>query len=181
MGAVLWTITWRLAVCAVVSGMAWRLGGPVPAVISLPLIGILLAAPLIELASQLRHGVRAAALHEVEGRHYAYRGQTIRVQEDERHHRWLHAGDLRTVLGEGAARALRARIPAEAWRAFGRPGQPHIQAEALLAHLEKAREPATGKFHHWLERDVAFPARQRRRQAGIRDEHADAEPGRPDA
>lgn len=181
MANVLWTITWRLAVCALVSGTAWRLGGPVPAVISLPLIGILLAGPLIELASQLRHQLRAAALHEVEGRHYAYRGRTIRVQEDERCHRWLHAGDLRAVLGADAAQALRARTPAEAWRNFGRPAQPHIQAEALLTHLERARQPATGKFRHWLERDVAFPARQQRRQSGIRDEPGDAEPGRPDA
>lgn len=176
-----WTIVGRLAVCAVVTGTAWQLGGPIPAVISLPLIGILLAAPLIELASHLRHGMSAAALHEVEGRHYAYRGQTIRVQEDERRHRWLHAGDLRTVLGDDAARALQARTPAGAWRSLGRPARPHIEAEALLAHLATAREPATGKFRHWLERDVAFPARQRRRQSGIRDEPDDAEAGGPPA
>ena len=51
-------IAWRLALCGLVSWCVWRVGGLVPMVCTAPLYGVLLARPLLDLMSDLRHQTR---------------------------------------------------------------------------------------------------------------------------
>ena len=158
----LWTIAWRLALCAAISTAAWRFGGPIPMVVSLALIGVLLARPLIDLSGHLVHQLRALAWRDIEGHHHEFQGIPVRVFEDEAHRRWVSTADVRHILGAFSSDATLARLYPEGWRRIGRPPRACLSDEALLQHLAKTSTALGGRFRHWVERDIAFPARRLR-------------------
>lgn len=157
----------RLALYAFGAWLGWRLLGAVGLAVTAPLAGVLLARPLMDLASGSWQASRARAYREVEGRHYAYRGQPVGVLEDVAHRRHVRTADVHLAVG---------RSPHGA--AMGEPPQPHVEAEALLAWLSALPDERALRFRRWVERDVAFPARERRKRLGIRDAVAPAASGR---
>ena len=168
MTAVLASIALRLAGCALLSWLAWRSFGLVALVTTLPLFGIALARPLLELASELRHQMRRAHWRDVEGRHYAYRGRTVRVVEDADRRRWVRLAAIRAIVGVTAGDGALAIAYPGAVLAIGRPPLPHLRDDALVAHLEKERSAEATRLRHWVEREIVFPARRERERLGIR-------------
>lgn len=166
MRATLWVIAWRLACCAAVTYAAWRFGGAITAVATLPLIGILLASPLIDLAGHLRHQLRAIAWRDLEGRHHEFQGIPVQVFEDAGHHRWVSIADVRRILGSSTSDEVLARLYPDGWRRIGKPARLCLCDESLLMHLAKTSTPLGGRFRQWVERDIAFPARRLRERAG---------------
>ncbi len=177
MSATLVRIGLRLLLCAGVAFAVWRLLGLVSMVLTLPLVGIALARPLLDLASDLRHATRAAVWRSVEGRHFVYRGVPVQVLEDAEHHRWVRAADVRAVVGHTASNGALALTYPSGWKAMGRPAQPHFSDSALLAHLTKERSPEALRFRQWVEREIAFPARRLRARAGVQPLAADPQTG----
>ncbi len=167
----------RLLLCAGIAFAVWRLLGLVSMVLTLPLFGIALARPLIDLASDLRHATRVAVWQAVEGRHFVYRGVPVQVLEDADRRRWVRAADVRAIIGHTASNGALALTYPSGWHAMGRPAQPHFSDTALLAHLEKERSPEALRFRHWVEREIAFPARRRRARAGVKPATADPRTG----
>ena len=170
MTAVLTTIALRLVFCALVSYAAWRFGGLTSAVGTIVLYAVALPKPLLDLASELRHLYRRAHWRDREGRHYVYHGLPLTVHEDIDHQRWVGLAGVRTIVGFTASDAtLRVTYP-DAWQMVGRPPAPCLRDDALIAHLKTECAPAALKFRHWVEREIAFPARRRRELLGIRTE-----------
>ena len=163
----------RLALCGLGAWLGWRLLGAVGLVVTAPLFGVALARPLMDLAGLAWHGTRVQAWRPVEGRFYAFRGQPVAVVEDVSHRRWLRLADVRQAVALG--RSDQALAHEGAARVFETEGDWHVEAEALLEALRREPGDRALKFHHWVERDVAFPARQRRRRLGIRDTRAPQE------
>jgi hypothetical protein len=162
----------RLALCALAIGLvslwaglwAFTLAGP---------FAIVIAKPLLDVAGELRHAYRRAHWRHEEGRHFVYRGQPVRVVVDADHRRWIRLADVRAITGFSASEgALKLTYP-NGCRRFGRPAEPHLSDEALLAHLEKDRSPVATKLRLWVEREIAFPARRQRERHGIRPEPVD--------
>ena len=168
MTRVLVTIAWRLALCAGLAWLAWRWGGAVSLTFALAMLGVALARPLIDLASELRHGVRMAVWKPVEGRYYAFQGHRIRVVEDADHCRWVCAADVRRAVGFTAGDGALALSYPNGWDSFGVPPEPHFSDEALLLHLAKERSAEAIRFKNWAEREITFPARRERERRGIR-------------
>jgi len=158
----------RLSICVACSWSAWRFGGTELFVASLALFGLLLARPLIELASALRRRMRELAYRPVEGRFWAYRGTPVQVLEDAQHWRWVRAADVRKIVGFTASDGALALTYANRYGAMGQPSEPHFREDALIAHLAKERTLATLKFRHWVEREVAFPAQRLRERFGVK-------------
>ncbi len=158
----------RLALCAAVSWVLWRIGGAALMMWSAPLYGTALARPLIDLASELRHATRAAVWRPLEGRHCAYRGTPVQVLEDEEHVRWVRAADVRRIIGHGSSNGVLALTYPNGWRTLGKPAEPHFSDEALIAHLRTETSPEALRFRHWAEHTIAFPAQRRRARLGIR-------------
>ena len=104
------SIALRLAVCVLVSWAVWRWFGLAAMMPTLPLFGILLARPLLELAGALRDGMKEVQLAAVEGRHYAFRGRRVQVLEDPDRRRWVRLADVRAIVGSPRATA-RWRLP----------------------------------------------------------------------
>ena len=159
-------IAMRIALCLSFSWVAWRLGGPVPMLTSLPLLGVVLAKPLLELASELQQSIRAAVWRSVEGRYYAYHGTPVQVLEDEDHVRWVRAADVRAIVGFTASDGALALTYPQGWRLLGTPPEPHFSDEALLTHLRKERSERAGRFALWAERTITHPARRLRGERG---------------
>ena len=169
-------IVLRLALCTAVAWTAWRCFGLTAMVTTAPLFGVALARPLLDLASDLRHHARARALDRVQGHHYAFRGIPVQVIEDLQHERWVRAADVRRILGHTASDGALALSYPQGWRQLGNPPQPHFSTAALIAHLAKETTPEALRLRHWVEREVAFPARRRRELLGIRAEPPDTDP-----
>ena len=174
MTAILRTLALRLALCAVVAWAMWRSGLGAFTVVVAGLVGVALAKPLLDLASAVRHQMRRANWREVEGRHYAFRGAAVRVQTDEQHRRWVRLADVRRAVGYTASdAALQVTYPS-GFRRIGRPAEPHLSDEALLAHLAKERTPEAIRMQQWVKREIVFPARRERERLGIRSAPPDA-------
>ena len=167
MSGVIVRIAIRLALCAACSWLVWRYGGLVVMVATAPLFGVLLARPLLDLASELRHQTRALVWRPLEGRHFVFKGVAVQVLEDDQHTRWVRAADVRRVLGFTASDGALALTYPKGWRRLGAPAQPHFSDEALIAHLAKDPSPEALRFRHWAEREIVFPARRLRERAGV--------------
>jgi len=168
MTRILATIALRLAICVAISWLVWRrlgLSGMVP---SLALFGILLARPLLDLAGALRDGMKQVQLAPVEGRHYAFRGRAVQVIDDVDRRRWVRLADVRAIVGFTASDGALAISYPDGVRRLGRPAEPHVSEEALLAHLLKERTPEAARLRRWVEREIVFPARRERERLGIR-------------
>ena len=156
------TFALRIAVCMAVSWIAWRIGGVIAVMSSVALVGVLLARPLLDLMSGIRHKLREEAYRPVEGRYYEFKGTPVDVIEDEDHVRWLRASDVRKIVGHTAGETtLRLTYP-EGCRDMGSPVVAYIRDETLLIHLARQKNARALRFAQWVEKDVAFPARRLR-------------------
>jgi len=162
------TIALRLAVCIGISWAVWRGFGLTTMVPTLALFGILLARPLLDLAGALRDGMKQVQLAPVEGRHYAFRGRPVAVVDDADRRRWVRLADVRAIVGFTATDGALAIAYPDGVRRLGRPAEPHVSEEALLAHLRKERAPEAARLRVWVEREIVFPARRERERLGIR-------------
>ncbi len=168
MTEILVTIAVRLALCAAATWGLWRHGFGTGLLFMAGVVGIVLARPLMELALAIWHEMRRANWHELEGRHFVFRGRPIRVVEDADHQRWVRLADVRAVAGFTASETALRITYARGCSLRGRPPEPYLSDEALLVHLSKERSPATARFRHWVEREIVFPARRQRKRHGIK-------------
>lgn len=161
------TLAWRAAACAAVSGVLWYYLGLAVAVPTAVLWGVALAKPILEVTADLVGHLRSASLRDVEGVHYAHAGKSVEVIEDD-DARWLRAAHIQRLLGDPATEAVFAhRFGADGSRREGRD-RWYVRDEALIDYLEQsdtvnARRNALRLF---VLRDVMNPHRHRRRRAG---------------
>lgn len=173
---VLATIAIRLAFCAATTWGLWRLGFGAGLLFMAGVVGIVLARPLMELTIAIWHEMRRANWRELEGWHFAFKEQPVRVVEDADHQRWIRLADVRAVAGFTASDTALKVTYAHGWSLRGRPPGLYLSDEALLAHLSKERSPANARFRHWVEREIVFPARRQREHHGIKSESLDFGP-----
>jgi hypothetical protein len=157
----------RLVACLAVTALSWRLGMGAR-IGTIAVYGLLLARPLVELASELWRVARRIGWHDVQGRHYSFRGRAVDVRTDADRWRWVRLADVRAAVGFTATDgALRTTYPG-AWCTLGRPPEAYLREDALVTHLAKERDLAAARFRHWAEREIAFPGRRERERLGIR-------------
>lgn len=155
--------------CAALAWFLVRQGhGPTVLLSIGALAGLLLARPLLDLAIEAWQAMRRANWRELEGRHYVFKGHTVRVLQDADYQRWVRLADIRAIAGFTASDAsLQVTYPA-GWRRLGKPALPHLSDEALLAHIAKERSPEAVRLRLWIEREIVFPARRERERHGVR-------------
>ncbi len=99
------------------------------------------------------------------GVHHAFAGVALQVADDGRHV-WLDAPGLQRVLGlKEADDVTAARTPGN-WR---RDDNGHIwlRVDAVIEYLTRMparNDPRVQKLRRYLERDVLYPAQERRRR-----------------
>jgi hypothetical protein len=119
----------------------------------------------VRLLDRVLLAVRAARWRGEEGRHHAFGGLSLHVEDDGRHV-WLLGGDVQRVLGtRERADVFAARMPGR-WRPAP-DGDVLVRADAVVEHLASApgrMDPRRLRFKRYLEREVLFPAAERRRR-----------------
>jgi hypothetical protein len=106
---------------------------------------------------------RAHAWRHEEGRFHAFDGVPLRVQDDGRHVWLAGAGLLRVLRSRDREDVLAARH-AGRWRRDD-AGQLWLRVDAVVEHLATmpARDaPRTIRLRRYLERELLYPAAQRR-------------------
>lgn len=167
---VLLTVGLRLAILGVVAWWAWWAWGASGLVPLCLLAAVLLPHPVLDLSSELWRALRLAVWAPVEGRHFSYRGHSVRVITDADHRRWIDLRDVRKILGFTASNTSLSITYGDGYRLLG-PGAPaHLCDEALLTHLRTEPGAEALKFRQWVERDIAFAARRLRARFGVRDQ-----------
>lgn len=114
-----------------------------------------------------RAGDASAALRERlgradAGRHHAFAGVRLRVEDDGRHV-WVDGPGLQRVLGRREPDEAQAARHSGAWRRDER-GVLMLRVDAVVQHLATMpgrNEPRIQKLRRYLEHDVLFPARHR--------------------
>jgi hypothetical protein len=158
-----------IASCAAISGGLWWWAGPVAAVLSAPIWGLLVARPLMAASGDLFDHARTRAIGDREGRHHAVAGIALDITEAA-NHPWIGAAALKKLLDHPERDdVFAARFPGR-WRHDERSGSLYIRADALAEHLRQApgrMEPRRLRLLRHVERELLFPfeRRQRDRQA----------------
>ncbi len=153
-----------LTAAAAMTYVVWLWIGMVGVVVCAPLFGIVLAKPLLDALSACKALFRERTYRNISGRHYAHRGNLMDIQEDLAHDRWLRVADVRKVIrGLPNDPVLRRLYPADV-QLWESPPVLRIRVETLLVYLEKITSAESLRFRLWLEREVAMPARNRRKR-----------------
>jgi hypothetical protein len=147
---------------ALLAGGGWLLGGgtglALAVVVGSPIVALAVAPLLPSLLGGSVRAVRAIAYRDIEGRHYAYKGRSIQVHDDEAGDRWLRVTDVRKVVPGFPRDAVLLRIaPADVGRVAGR-GELFLRAQALDAYLQRSQDDTALRFRHWLHKEVIAPA-----------------------
>lgn len=103
--------------------------------------------------------------HE-EGRHHAFGGVPLQVMDDGRH-AWLAAEGLLRACGRREPDDVLAARHAGRWRRDG-AGTLWLRVDTVvdvLAHAPGRLDPRTVRLRRYLEREVLFPAAERRRRS----------------
>lgn len=136
-------------------------------------LGIVLAVVVVGLPwvgvrwlDALEQSARDWAWRREAGRHHAFGNVALAIQDDGRH-LWIVGSDLQRVLRtEDAEDVLAARTPGR-WRRDA-DDRLWLRVDAVVERLATApgrMEPRTVRLRRYLERDVLFPAAERRRRA----------------
>jgi hypothetical protein len=121
-----------------------------------------LAPDIVALGATGWRGLRRLAFKPVQGRFYQFKGHRIRVEDDELlPQRWLALDDLATALGAPIPLpVLKRRAPGATLEQ--RDGI-YVLDETVLAWLREQRDDRAGRLAQWVEREVWYPARGRKK------------------
>ena len=155
----------RALVAAAATALLYRLFGAFGLVFGAPLFGVLLARPIIDLASDFKAQARGLVYEDDEGHYYAFKGWRMHVSEDDEGWRWVNAAHVRKVVPGLPADATLLHLYPQGSRRLGRRGQAYLRAETLHEALARASEPMTLRFRHWVERELVLPAERKRERA----------------
>ena len=152
----------RLVLCSAGAYLFWLRFGASGLAFAAPLFGVALARPIIDLVSELSGAAKHAALADLQGRNYQYRGHRLDIAEDDEGQRWVSVRDVRKNIASFPRDAVvRTQFASDLKQDKALKGD-RIRAEALLDYLRKATETDTIKFRNWLERDVVLPSARMR-------------------
>ena len=125
------------------------------AIIAVPIFGVRALSHLLYLR-------RAANWRPVEGKHYAFGGLSLAIEDDGRH-LWVAADDLQRALHTCDQDEVIAARHAGRWRR-GPRARLQLRVDAVVAVLASApgrMDPHTVRLRRYFEREVLFPAEQR--------------------
>ena len=135
------------------------------AAIAVASIAYLLPQLGVTLLDRLIHQVRAFHWRHEQGHHHAFGGVPLHIDDDGRHV-WVGGGGLQRVLGSHDAEDVLAARHAGRWRR-DREGELLLRVDAVidvLAHGPGRLDPRTVRLRRYFEREVLFPAAERRRR-----------------
>lgn len=111
--------------------------------------------------------VRRALWREREGVHHTFAGVWLRIEDDGRH-QWVDGAGLMRATGRREPEDVLAARHTGRWRRDDR-GALMLRVDAVVEQLDRSRgrdDPRILRLKHYLERQVLYPASERRRREG---------------
>jgi hypothetical protein len=155
-----WNLAFGVAVSAGVLYIFFQVFGAFGLVYGMPVLAICVMPMLDLIAAFPRLAVRIA-MRRYDGRYYAFRGRHVDIDIDARATCWISTVDVRKTIPSLPSEAVLARLHPGLVTETGDPLVWRITLEALKLVLAKSSDADVGKFLHWLETQVAQPARKR--------------------
>ena len=109
-----------------------------------------------------------------QGHFHSFSGVPLAIEDDGRHV-WLDGQGLLRVLGRKEPEDVLAARLSGLWRR-GANGVLMLRADSVvqyLAHMPERSDPRVQKFRRYLEREVLYPASQRRKRSRDRGRNPD--------
>jgi len=157
-----------VAISAVCLLLHWLgVGLPLLTVLAAVFALLAIAAPRL-LVRWFDHSVylaRAARWRREGGRHHSFDGVALDVQDDGRHV-WLPAADLNRVLRVHELEDVTAARHSGYWQ-HDNEGAVQVRVDGIVAYLSTMpdrMEPRIIRLRRYLERELLFPAAERRRR-----------------
>jgi hypothetical protein len=136
------------------------------AALALALVAYLFPRLGVRLLDHLIHRVRAFHWRHEQGRHHAFAGIPLHINDDGRHV-WVDGEGLQRVLGSHDSDEVLAARHAGRWRR-DHQGRLQLRVDTVVDVLAKAPgrlDPRTVRLRRYFEREVLFPAAERRRRS----------------
>lgn len=124
-------------------------------------LSVVLAKLTLDVISAFRQHAKDRHYRDLNGRHYAFRTQSIEVNEDDEHDRWIGITSIRQVLKSLPANPVLKRIFQDQMT-DGPTASIHV--DALIDYLRRAHDHRSIQFKLWLEREVSLPAQNRKKR-----------------
>lgn len=162
-------LKWGLGAC-VLGAVLHALGLSLPIVMLLCLVVFVLTAwtprVAVELLDHLVHQIRERYWREDEGRYHTHRGRALHIEDDGRHV-WVSGNDLQGQLGSRDSETVLCARHAGRWRRDDE-GRLMLRVDAVVQHLATMpgrADPSVVRLRRYFEREVLFPAQERRRRS----------------
>jgi hypothetical protein len=175
-------VTLRIGLAAAFSSFAyWKMGGAIPAVLTIPIWGILLAKPILEGVAGYYSWAKKQPYVPWQGRYYEFGNIHIRVFEDDFGHLWFCDKDVLQVLGQTVSKTYQFAYGESDYRVIPGERLQGFSENAVILVVSRIRHPSAGKFKFWLEREVLAPHHNKREKAGLPSSarHQEKDPFRP--
>jgi hypothetical protein len=153
-------IAFCVAFAAGVLYFGWHWFGAVGLVYAMPVLGIF-AKMIVEFLAWFPRFAARQALRKFEGRYFEFRGRRMDIHIDDDARCWVSTADARKIVALPADAVVNRVVPLHC-RELGDPLQWRITPEGLAQFLARSTDAEVTRFCHWLEVDVARPARNRR-------------------
>ncbi len=145
----------------------WGVGLWLLLLLAVVIAAVALVAPRagVRWLDQLLLQLRAFHWRREQGRHHSFGGLPLRIDDDGRHV-WVGASGLQRVLGNDDREEVLAARFAGRWRR-DEDGELLLRVDAVAEHLARApgrMDPRTLRLRLYFEREVLFPAAERRRR-----------------
>lgn len=128
-------------------------------------IGYLLPQLGVSLLDRVLYAARAFHWRHEQGHHHAFGGMPLRIEDDGRHV-WVDGAGLLRVLGSRDPEDVLAARHTGRWRR-DRDGTLMLRVDAVVDVLAQGPgrlEPRNVRLRRYFEREVLFPAAERRRR-----------------
>jgi hypothetical protein len=153
-------IAFAAAVSASVLYVAYEIFGARGLAVGMPVLA-LLARPLVDIVGGFPRFAARMAMRRYDGRYFEFRGRAMDIHIDADARCWVSTADVRKIVALPIDEVLRRLAPLDC-RQLGDPPTWRITTGGLAQALAGSTNAEVGKFCHWLEVDVARPARNRR-------------------
>ena len=140
--------------------IGWKLGQKPWALVaflaSVPVMGIAIARPLVELSHEGLSWMSQHPLKEWEGDYYEFAGVHVRVYELDGS-LWFGAADVINAVGIQASPTLMLSQNVRGCRKLPGAGLICLTAEAAEKLVLEHSAPEGGRFVNWMKREVVMP------------------------
>jgi hypothetical protein len=154
----------RIALSAALLWTVLHYLGTIPAILAIPIAGVLLAKPILEVAESYIGWARKQPYAKWHGNYYEFAGTQIRLIEVGRE-LWVVDADILRVIGEKPSLMLENRFSADEYASIAEGNYHGFSPAGTEKVLTESHHLEAKRMLMWLQREVYKPHRRKQELA----------------